>query len=725
MSTKLDLLREVIESNRELQQKARELNARAGAKLCPVLSQKEWEEWLEERLGGAVSAVTIPDMEALRLPALDENLSRLVFEENPDEIVVLGQAFKVEYREGYAPRLRIDFRGEQAKDWQKLPDEIYLPGGREVVLYSAVKGYGYYIEARFSEFKGKVRERLNQGLWEDWPSADRPAIAVPDPGAEDAVIPDIVSAQYGTCFVTGEVLLGYGAVAYNSSRWSSSDPLFKAEWYRTREEAEAAHAKSVAKLEAIRVEARQKRELAEARTAAEAAREKVRAVSEQYLDKRELSRETRGELSSRARAYLPSELSELRKWTAETEELCSKVGAELAEIEAQVASGQAFVGFEAWHRRRGKSGNGDGWVIRPDGSRRDNDSMEGRHDGMLRWNLVRSRELAIRWRPGSCEVVKLPSGGCTPEQLAAVRAVEEEVGEPEGSFGLDPEAKARFERAGEMLLGILERYYDTCLSCGQGRKWTLEEAEEARKAGLALLCHCEGSDTVTNALDQGAEAVADQTVQVDGRVGTVISRVSMGGVSVVQYAVYHKYGYWNRALVVDRDALAREGEPIFEQVWRQPTEAEIRLAHLKREQESYASRLEHAELAVAHGSMFLLSFRRGKNPKSGAEQWEAEGAVEGTRTKFVLDSRADVEPTRGRFYHCEELRRLVDTGSFKLLLVRISLQAGRDIAAEIAEAEAAIEKEQPVGSKPAGDVPVGQESLEDKIRRLQEKFKKK
>lgn len=339
--TKYDLLMEVVRANRELQAKARQWNVRAGQEVFKILSRQEWEQWLAERLQGAISVATIPDLDSLRLPPLDQEIVNLIMQENPDTIEVLGQTCKVEYvGMSDVPRLRIDFRGEQANDWQKLPDEIRLPGGREVVVYSAVDGYRYYIDAKSAQFKAKVRECLNQGLWDNW--RDRPTITAPDMASQDACLPEIASAQYGVCVVTGEPLIAFGITS--PSRYWGSDPIqWKAEWFRTRSEAEKRLESAKVEFDRFKAEEREKREREEARKAAEAAQAKMSELYEKYYHGSEVKLESgvREKLYSRRYAYLPPSSAELKQWTAETNAVIAEVEVAVAEADRIKAEEEA------------------------------------------------------------------------------------------------------------------------------------------------------------------------------------------------------------------------------------------------------------------------------------------------------------------------------------------------------------------------------------------------
>jgi hypothetical protein len=330
---RLDLLREVISFNRELQQRAREFNVRAGEEVFPVLTRQEWEERLRPLLAGAVSVATIPDIQKLRLPELDQELVGLVLRENPDTIEVLGKPCKVEYRAGQPPRVRIDFRGEAAMDWLNLPEEIRLPGGREVNLYSAVEGYGYYIDAPSREFKEKARECLNLAQWENW--RQRPEIPVP-PSLEDD-LPEIAEAVYGACVVTGEPLKAFGTIAVNHNRYYSSDPWFKTQWFRTRAEAEAAFSQAKAKLEELRAEARERQAYEAAKALAEASRSELAELYKQYYYSSEvpLPAKLQLELYNRFHSPLPESSADLIRWKTETDAFIAEVEAAVEKIRRQ------------------------------------------------------------------------------------------------------------------------------------------------------------------------------------------------------------------------------------------------------------------------------------------------------------------------------------------------------------------------------------------------------
>jgi len=244
---------QILAASKARQDEARRLNNRAGENLFQVFSLAELIVWVTERIGGARRMAEITDPEVLRLPELDRNLVQKVLRDNPDELDLLGRTCPVEYRGvGNDPLVRIDFRGEQARDWLNLPSEgVRLPGGREVSLYSVVEGHGYYIEAKSSQFVEKARECLNKKLWEEFvSSADKPMIETPEvPINLTTKVPEVCKHQYGVCVASEEPLLAFGTVSYTAKSYWNSEK-FEVKWFSSRDEAEAECTKTLEAVEA-------------------------------------------------------------------------------------------------------------------------------------------------------------------------------------------------------------------------------------------------------------------------------------------------------------------------------------------------------------------------------------------------------------------------------------------------------------------------------------------
>lgn len=326
-------IQEVMEHNRARQTRARALNFRAGEAAFAVLSREEIEKFVSERLTGVRSLKEITEPEKLIFPPLDEAAVTRVLRDNPDTITLLGREVAVEYREGRAPLVRIDFRGEEKLAWLALADAgVLLPGGREVAMCSAVDGYSWHIECPSSQFKVKARECLNQASWARW--TDRPDIVLPSAEDDTATIP-FITTVYGQCVVTNEPLVAYGTVVWES--WYSS---WKAVWYQNQTEAEAARDAAAQKLVEKQAEARQRRERAAVEDSARAAVAELNTLTGQ-TGWYELGYDLRQQVDNRRWASW-SHLSspDLQQWTAETEQLAAEVQAALAAI-AQEKTEQA------------------------------------------------------------------------------------------------------------------------------------------------------------------------------------------------------------------------------------------------------------------------------------------------------------------------------------------------------------------------------------------------
>lgn len=340
MNNSKDLLQEVITANRARQKRARELNVRAGEKIFPVLAQSEMEEWLKPLLSGAVSAATVPNIELLRLPELDQELADKVVHENPESVELLGKTTAVEYQEGREPRIVLRLEKLEDPLWRELPDDgIRLPGGRkiQVAIRTAYGCDDIAADSDISRLKEKMRGHLNRKQWDEW--RERPGIAIP--GDDDnTAVPEITMVQYGSCTVTGEPLMAFGTLAPKVHRYYSSDPQFEVQWYRLRADAEASFSKAVVKLEEIKAEARANRELAEAKAAAETVKAKISDITSRkgWYD---IDYSLRSKLEDRRYGYLPSTVAELRQWIAETNALIAEVEAVSAEAERKKVEKEA------------------------------------------------------------------------------------------------------------------------------------------------------------------------------------------------------------------------------------------------------------------------------------------------------------------------------------------------------------------------------------------------
>jgi hypothetical protein len=332
------------------------------------MTSAEWREWLRPRLGGAVSCATISGPEALRLPELSPEKIAMVRDSNPDTIVVLGAELSVEYREPYygtakSPQITLGGEFVSSNRWIGLPDEgVRLPSGRAVniVLKSASSYYALAEGSDIPILKKTMKDRLNEEAWKSF--TDRPAITAPDLSDENVTLPEIATAVYGTCAVTGESLLAYGTItAYRS--WSLDPVTWKAEWFRSRVDAESASGKAQAELEKSKVEAREKRLVAAARVAAEESQKNAGELYNRYCGDGSdvaLGEELREKLYSRRYSRLPLTADELVRWKAETDAMIAEVEASVtaaiakkAELEKRRLAGDLLLDFGGHFRVMG------------------------------------------------------------------------------------------------------------------------------------------------------------------------------------------------------------------------------------------------------------------------------------------------------------------------------------------------------------------------------------
>lgn len=316
----MDNIQSVVAANRALLARARELNIRAGTNLFQVPSRDELTKLFTVALDGARRVAEIRNMPALMLPSLDDRLIEKVLREQPDKITILDREVTVEYRSGGSPRVRLDFRGNESRDWLSLPNAgIQLPGGREVTMSSAVEGYGYYVETTSSQFKAKARECLNQGLWDNW---QKPELTAPTDS-----IPPIVEAEYGRCVVTNASLVAFGTVNYDS--WYGS---WKSYWTRDRAEAERVHAEAKGKF----VEAREK-------IARDALKKRVGELYSAHNYNRELPEEIRTRIYNTHYGYsgAATTVAEIKAFIAEVEATVEATETRKAEAERKQREAEA------------------------------------------------------------------------------------------------------------------------------------------------------------------------------------------------------------------------------------------------------------------------------------------------------------------------------------------------------------------------------------------------
>ncbi|MDF1497236.1 MAG: hypothetical protein P1P90_04200 [Patescibacteria group bacterium] len=265
----LEALKSVLEANRQVLQRARELNMRAGVEIFPILTATDLMPLVKECLAGARCAGEVQNVECLRLPPLDEAQEAEVLATAPDTLMVLVRERSVFYQKGAHPQVEIPQEEVETYSWKDLPDEgIFLPDGREVCIFVHLDYWNSERDTDLVSLKARLRDKANVLQWSRF--VDKPQITLPDPMDPNSHVQRVKALQYGTCVVTGEPLMGYGVARQRTSRYFSSDAYFEVYWTRDEEEAERFHSEAVAYLDLVREQKREelerKQKIAEART---------------------------------------------------------------------------------------------------------------------------------------------------------------------------------------------------------------------------------------------------------------------------------------------------------------------------------------------------------------------------------------------------------------------------------------------------------------------------
>lgn len=214
-----------------------------------------------------------------------------------------------------------------------------------------------------------------------------------------------------------------------------------------------------------------------------------------------------------------------------------------AQAEAEGAAAGLPADVRIWCRMGGTNNRGCGWVVRPDGTFRDADSIDGAPrrvarygEGDLVWNQILPGELVLRYRRADrydiahCEIVHRPEV-VTPAQLAAAKQIEEDLEASENAFGLD-------DRLGELLdrraAAIKEAMADLPRALWPADGWTLEELGSAH--GITLL----GGGRVESWIDNRAPF----TEYCEGREAQVVYELPAAD-GTLQVLAYYKWGCWN------------------------------------------------------------------------------------------------------------------------------------------------------------------------------------
>ena len=360
------------------QKQARELNIRAGDDTFHVYTRTELSAWISDKGNSPRAIADIKNPEELTLPPLDAESKDRIIDDNPDTVMLLGNAVNVVYDKDRQPRTeRWDFARDD-HTWMQLPDEgVFLPGGRRVAINLAIDNREVmWSEIDVIKVKAMMREHLNLNQWHHPGEVTKPLLVVPDPMDEDAVFPEMTVFQYGTCVVTGEPVFGYGYVCFYEGGYYSH-PSFSATHTWDREKALAAHLASCegfAKLQAREAESRAKQAAEASLNAAKEPLETLSTIHEDVWEK--LPQDLRQRVSTRRQATTPGTSAECRAWVAETEALIAEVEATIVAVrEAESTRQRLIEAGELWPDvtiRKGGSHNHRAeeriWAVAGDGT---------------------------------------------------------------------------------------------------------------------------------------------------------------------------------------------------------------------------------------------------------------------------------------------------------------------------------------------------------------------
>jgi hypothetical protein len=271
----------------------------------------------------------IVNVEGLRFPALDAEKVAEVLRLFPDTIHVNGRDWSIEYRSGYEPRIRLDSTQLDAGAWRHLPDEPFaLVNGKvlEIVL-----DYGYWDTHSHTQptiLKELARQKANSAIWDQW--CDKPGIPLPNP-EEHGEFPEIITAEYGRCVLTGQPLVAYGTPVLNKRRWYESDPLFQGEWFRTRQEAIAKKRDAVAEFDKLAKQYRPLREKVTAMNQARVLQIRLQVLLNEHETDSRLAGDLKDRLRKRAKVMLGTDEQMNQKFCEIAEKLISAIETALAE----------------------------------------------------------------------------------------------------------------------------------------------------------------------------------------------------------------------------------------------------------------------------------------------------------------------------------------------------------------------------------------------------------
>jgi HrpA-like RNA helicase len=495
-------LREFLDQARKTQKKALELNIRSGSKKFNI----DWQEWLISLTDDATSRKEVSSWSKLIFPDLDKTEVGKVIQENPTSVVFDGVEIPISYGVDYCGQCYAKATIEKEFVYNKRENnQIKLPGGRVVSLDCC--GLSAY---SFEELLLALEKDRVQKCWQEKKAQYNLVVPLENLQSICSNMTDVVQI---TSDYNNNPVLGYKGVSMKSSDHGT---VVEVELYPTEE---LAHSKNRDFFETLlyinfkEIEIPSEMPWEKSSNTFYSARQMTQkgkkleekmqniinvilaninfdnyesliqkgktelnqAIEESGFEYKKIQN-TLNYIEENFKKFnsLPlypaiqegNDLIKLIKVSLleDEEEKAKNLIAQLQNLEKEIhefqnriEKGEILFNFEAWHRRRGMSNNGDGWVIKPDGTLRQHDNQLPRYevDGYYKWSYVDSDEIALEWScktlrdldsSSSFTVVKRPQV-VSPQQEERVRQIEEEIGAQKNSFEVEEKPSSRIDKS--------------------------------------------------------------------------------------------------------------------------------------------------------------------------------------------------------------------------------------------------------------------------------------
>lgn len=700
-----DLLKEVIETNLQIQREAQDLNIRAGERIFPTMSRSEWKTWLTERLQGVRSVAEITDLDSLYLPLLDPDMIEKIMAENPDTLEVGGEALEIKYEQDWCNRFICSAEISEAFARCIRTDKISLPSGRIVRLEC-----GRYSADSIPELVEMLEKSRIEKAWEEKRREKERNSWMRNP--ED-VIPYL--SQLGPVEITrrdngeGEQILGY------LSLYSDSCPDFLIKLRENREEAEKETGVAIERLlkkncgNIFAVPEEEPWQYRPSyswykRPAGEILEQKLREITASVLDG--LSSENYSEKVVWAKNEIETVKSSLREGYIALEDFLSQkereieemiysisydyfVKSEISQVREEMERAKQLLGEMKYREARAACHQALELVEPLDFLSR---NRRGEYD--------RAND---KWRPVAEVLYSLSEAHgmfreATEEEKEQAEKTMDEVNKALDNNNFDFVVKRALE-----VNSWVKNISAQCSEREQNRR------ENYPEGVWEAVCGC-ASDDPDEIAEKGIELVKACLDLAGDKSTLYFLRLLIKGnrskhekqrklLELVSGLEETEIGEWFNSLhyADDIDAAIRVGIAYLESKSVEMDKLNLQLAQLLAERNEYPQEVADAEIEVQDGEAAYGVFVEGNNPKTGERQWEIEiKSKEGETIKCVVDRFAKIEIVLGVEYYFRYRNILVDNPSkrFKIVVVYPFLVKNRDFEKETSELKTEIFKEE-------------------------------